>query len=135
MIQSKPELFAERFFGPLTPQTTDPNSAVFHPDAVKNYVDQLRDRSSLHGMCEDYRSGATVDLEEQREDIKQGRKIQCPVMILWGKTGLIEKKYDAIAEWKKVSSNTVDGGAVDCGHYIPEEKPDVLIEHIREFFK
>jgi haloacetate dehalogenase len=135
MIYSQPEAFAERFIGPLTPQGVDPNTAVFHPDAVKDYVDQFRDRSALHGMCEDYRSGATVDLEEQREDIKQERKIKCPVNILWGKKGLIEKKYDAIAEWKKVSSNTVEGGAIDCGHYIPEEKPDELMEHIREFFK
>jgi haloacetate dehalogenase len=135
MIVSKPELFMERFLGSLGQQSSDPSTEVFHPDALKEYIDQMRNGSSVHGMCEDYRSGATVDLEEQREDIKQGKKIQCPVTILWGKKGLIELKYDAIAEWKKVSDSSVEGEALDCGHYIPEEKPDILMEHIKSFFK
>jgi haloacetate dehalogenase len=135
MITSMPETFAERFLGPLKARGSDPSTEIFHPEAVKEYVDQLRDASAVHGMCEDYRSGATVDLEEQREDIKQGRKIKCPVMILWGKKGLIEVKYDAIAEWKKVSDSSVVGEGLDCGHYIPEEKPEILLEHIKTFFK
>jgi haloacetate dehalogenase len=134
MIVSKPEVFAERFLGPVKLRSNDPSAEVFHPDAVKEYIDQMRNSSAVHGMCEDYRSGATVDLEEQRDDIKHGRRIQCPVTILWGKKGLIELKYDAIAEWKKVSDSSVEGEAVDCGHYIPEEKPDVLIERIKSFF-
>jgi haloacetate dehalogenase len=130
-----PEQFAERFFGSLAAQTSGSKTEIFHPDAAKEYIDQMRDINGVHGMCEDYRSGATVDLEEQREDIKQGRKIQCPITILWGKKGLIEKKYDAIAEWKKVSDSSVEGEAVACGHYIPEEAPDVLMEQINKFFK
>lgn len=134
MILSQPVVFSERFMGTLNSLTpSDPE--VFHPDALKVYVDQMREMPGVHGMCEDYRSGATVDLEEQREDIKQKRKIQCPLMVLWGKKGLVEKKFNAIAEWKKVSSASVEGEALDCGHYIPEEAPNELLERIKSFFE
>jgi haloacetate dehalogenase len=74
-------------------------------------------------------------LEEQREDIKHGRKIKCPIRVYWGKHGLIELKFKAIDEWKKVSAGEVEGEALDSGHYIPEEVPDELLKRIQEFFR
>ncbi|KAF2430091.1 alpha/beta hydrolase [Tothia fuscella] len=135
LMMNHPETFMEKFIGPLPSNTTSADGEVFHPDAVKEYVEQMRDIDGVHGMCEDYRAGATVDLDEQRGDIKEGRKIQCPLYVIWGKKGLIEKKYDAIAEWKKVSSGGVEGKALACGHYIPEELPDELLEIMEGFFK
>jgi len=85
-------------------------------------------------MAEDYRAAATVDLEEQRDDIAHGRKIQCPVKVLWGDKGLIEKKYKAVEEWKKVSAGIVEGQSLPSGHYIPEEAPEQLLEHIKSWF-
>lgn len=34
-------------------------------------------------VCEDYRAGATVDLEHDRGDREAGRRITVPVLVLW----------------------------------------------------
>lgn len=130
-ILGNPVAFADKCLGGLP---GSPNG-IFHPDALKEYSDLFKDKQGVHAMCEDYRAGATIDMEEQRDDIKNGRKIQCPMHVLWGKQGLVEIKYDAVAEWKKVCSGTVSGESVESGHYIPEEAPEVLLKHIRSFFK
>jgi haloacetate dehalogenase len=98
------------------------------------YVRQLGEKESVHGMCEDYRAGATVDLDEQRRDIEDGRNIKCSVRVLWGRKGVVGKLFDALKEWREVSDGSVEGEALDCGHYIPEEKPDEVIRHVRKFF-
>ncbi len=45
----------------------------------------------------------------------------------------LEAYRDALAEWRKAARD-VSGRALPCGHYIPEEAPDVLLEEIRAFF-
>lgn len=107
---------------------------LFDGEAVENYVRQMRDEESVAGMCEDYRAAASIDLDESRDDSEKGRKIKCPLRVLWGKKGVIESQFDALKEWRAVTDKgLVDGTSVDCGHYIPEEMPDVVVRHIREF--
>jgi haloacetate dehalogenase len=129
-ILGNPEAFATKCLGGLPGSA----SGIFHPDALKAYSDLFKDRQGVHAMCEDYRAASTIDLDEQRDDIKNGRKIQCPTRVLWGSKGLIGKKYDAVAEWKKVCSSEVSGEALESGHYIPEEAPEALLEQIKSFF-
>jgi len=58
------------------------------------------------------------------------------VKAIWGAKGLIQIKFNAVDEWKKVCDNAdVTGQAFDCGHYIPEEKPDELFAAIEDFMK
>ena len=109
---------------------------VFDASVFEEYVKVLENPEAVHAMCEDYRASAGVDMDEAREDLKEGRLIRCPLRVLWGKHGVIEKCFDAVKEWKDVAAAevAVDGEIVDCGHYIPEEAPDVVIENIRSLF-
>ncbi len=109
---------------------------AFRAECVESYVGQVGDEEAVHGMCEDYRAGAGVDLEEAREDMERGRVVECPLRVLWGRKGVIEALFDALGEWRKVSGEgVVSGESVDCGHYIPEEAPEAVVRHIREFLK
>lgn len=108
---------------------------VFDKDALESYVEQMGDEEAVHGMCEDYRAAASVDLEEQKADLNVGSKIKCPLRVLWGKKGVIEAQFDALKEWRKVCDGVVDGEAVESGHYIPEEVPDVLVRHVKKYFR
>lgn len=109
---------------------------IFEKECFEEYVKALSDPDTVHSMCQDYRAAATLDMEEQRKDITDGKQIACPLRVLWGKHGVVEKCFDALAEWRKVTDEkvSVDGHAVESGHYIPEQAPEDVISSIREFF-
>ena len=130
LINGNPEGFMAYMVG----QRNRSNESIFNPDCLRSYIETMKDPAAVHGMCEDYRASASIDMDQQREDIEKGRKIQCPVMVLWGRKGLIEKCFDAIKEWKEVSASIVVGESLDCGHYIPEEVPEALLSRIQGFF-
>ena len=57
-------------------------------------------------------------------------KLTIPVRVFSGDTFL----GDVQSHWQRVADN-VDGGVVaECGHFIPEEKPDFVIEQTHTFF-
>ncbi len=108
---------------------------IFDVAAFGEYVKVFGEKEAVHSMCEDYRAALTVDVEEAKADIKEGRKIKCPLIVLWGKYGIVERCFDAVKEWQDVSESTVTGSSVESGHYIPEEAPETVVRHIMEFFK
>ena len=109
---------------------------LFEKEAWESYVDMLRDEKGVHAMCEDYRASATIDMEQAREDVEHGRKIKCPLLVIWGGSGVVEKMFDAVKEWSEVCEKEVEGfGLEGCGHYIPEERPEELVENVLRFLK
>lgn len=99
------------------------SASAFHtPTALQSYQANLQDFASVHAMCEDYRASGpgAIDLTRDVQDVAAGRKVRAPLKVLWGANGVIEKCFDAIAEWKAVSESDVTGGRVPTGHYIPE---------------
>jgi haloacetate dehalogenase len=108
--------------------------APFHPDALRSYCEALRAPGAVHAMCEDYRASATIDLEHDRADLERGRKVGCPLRVLWGEEGVVGRCFDPLSEWRRVARD-VSGRALPCGHYIPEEAPDALIAEIHDFFE
>ncbi|KAK0392360.1 hypothetical protein NLU13_1855 [Sarocladium strictum] len=112
------------------------NLSIFDKECFDYYASIMEKPDAVHAMCNDYRAAATVDLEEAREDLRQGRRVKCPVRVLWGKHGVIERSFDALAEWRAVSDPgvAVDGQAVESGHYIPEERPEAVVAAVQDFF-
>jgi haloacetate dehalogenase len=98
------------------------------------YLASMRDPATVHGMCEDYRAAASIDLVHDREDRDAGRKIGCPVRVLWGEHGVVNRCFKPLEDWARVAEQ-VDGGTVPGGHYIPEELPDRLFEEMKRFFQ
>ena len=75
-------------------------------------------------MCEDYRAGATID--QAPDDAHAGRRrIFCPMLVLWSGREEIDRWYDVLEIWREWADQ-VQGRAMDCGHYLAEEKPDEL---------
>ena len=110
-----------------------PGRHVFEPARWESYLAGMQDPACLHAMCEDYRASFTVDLEHDRADIAAKRKLAMPLRVLWGKHGMIQKCFKPLDDWAAVADQ-VSGHAVDSGHYIPEELPDVLATEVRAFF-
>jgi len=106
----------------------------FTPEAYAEYLRCLQQPDTAHGICEDYRASVTIDLEHDRDSLAKGQKITCDFLALWGAEGVIEKCFDPIAEWKHLSDN-VSGHSLPCGHYIPEEAPELLLERVLPFLR
>lgn len=106
--------------------------APFDPRAMAEYVRCLSQPGAAHSLCEDYRAAAGIDLEHDRADRDAGRRLGMPLMVLWGRDGVIQRCFDALAEWRRVADD-VRGEALPCGHYVPEEAPDALLATVLPF--
>jgi haloacetate dehalogenase len=104
----------------------------FHPEAFAEYLRCIQLPNAIHGTCEDYRAAATIDLEHDRADRAAGKKVTCPLLVLWGAEGVIERCFKPLTVWENYATN-VRGKALPCGHYIPEEAPDALLSELRAF--
>lgn len=92
----------------------------------------------LSQTCEDYRAASTIDLTHDRSDLSSDHKLKIPaVRVLWGSKGMIEKMGGAVDVWEGFCERDVEvsGRSLDCGHYVPEEKDEELLEEILEFMK
>ena len=84
-----------------------------------------------HSTCEDYRAAANIDLVHDR---KSKSKITMPMLALWGRQGVIAALFNCLDDWREVAAD-VRGRALQCGHFIPEEKPEELVAELRRFFR
>lgn len=105
---------------------------VFDPRALLEYQRCLALPGTAHGICEDYRAAAGIDLEHDRADRAAGRRLQMPLLVLWGEQGVVHRCFEPLKEWKEVADD-VQGGTLPCGHYIAEEAPDALLERVLPF--
>lgn len=103
---------------------------VFAPEAMAEYLRCFSDPAAIHASCEDYRAAASIDLAHDTAD--REKKIDCPVLALWGKHGVIEQQFDCLADWRAVAG-AVRGEALDCGHYLPEEQPGEVARQLERF--
>lgn len=104
-----------------------------YPDTVlRAYRAQLRDPEIVQAICEDYRAGATVDWAHDEAD--RGRRIDCPVLALWGTRGALPVFYgDVLAIWRDWASD-VRGRGIDASHFLVEDAPDEAAEELTRFF-
>jgi haloacetate dehalogenase len=104
----------------------------FDPLALAEYMRCVALPGAAHGMCEDYRAAAGIDLIHDREDIAAGKKLEMPTMVLWGADGVVNKCFKPLEEWQAICRNVI-GETLPCGHYLPEEAPDMLLEKVATF--
>jgi haloacetate dehalogenase len=88
----------------------------------------------IHASCEDYRAAASIDLVHDEADLGEGRKVECPLLALWGGRGVMEGIYDVDAVWREYA-NDVRGRSIDAGHFLPEERPEETVQELRAFLR
>jgi len=107
---------------------------AFDPQALAEYERCIARPGSAHAICEDYRAAATIDLDHDRADRRAGIKLALPLRVLWGAHGTVGQCFDVLSLWREVAAQ-VDGRALDCGHYIAEERPAALLDEMLGFFE
>lgn len=106
------------------------DGAEFHPGAVAEYVSYFSREQTIHASCEDYRAASGIDLEHDAGDTAV---IEQPLLVLWGREGAMHRLYDVIGTWTDLARDAT-GRALDCGHFLPEERPAEVAAALHEFF-
>jgi len=101
-------------------------------EAMSEYI-RCYTLKTITGSCRDYRATATCDFEMDTED--KDKKLKMPQMLLWGARGHSpERAKEFLSIWHQYADNIVATDPIDCGHYMQEDKPDVILDHFRSFF-
>jgi haloacetate dehalogenase len=127
LIGGAPDFFLDRAM-----RSWGGRAEVFTPEAVAEYRRCFRDPATIHATCEDYRAGASIDLEHDAADAD--RKVACPLLILWGEKGVVGRLYEPLAIWREKARH-VEGAALPCGHFLPEEAPEETLTALQKFLR
>src|SRR6266487_4648032 len=76
--------------------------------------------------------GASLDLAHDDETFAAGRKLQCPVLVLWGSQGFVGRGYHPLSVWQEYAIDA-RGGSLPTGHFLPEEAPNLVTAALRDF--
>lgn len=104
-------------------------------EVVDRYRGALDDPGAVQGMCEDYRAGASVDRADDEADRAAGRRIACPVMVLWAAHGSLPTAYDDVPAVWRVWADDVRGRPVDAGHFLAEDRPEDVARELLAFLE
>src|ERR1700722_5506006 len=108
----------------------------FRPEILEQYVSTYHQPDRVHGICEEYRAAAGIDVEHDRADKETSKRIECPMLHLWAEGGPLDTFYakegGPLGIWKQWAPN-VHGQAMKGGHFFPEENPVDTAVFVRQF--
>jgi haloacetate dehalogenase len=108
----------------------------FGPEILEEYVSTYHDPARVHGLCEEYRAAATIDVEHDRADKQASKRIECPMLHLWAEDGPLDTFYakdgGPLGIWRQWAP-AVRGQSMKGGHFFPEENPDDTAVLIKRF--
>lgn len=106
------------------------------PDAVpeaaqREYLRTYRQPGAMRAGFNLYRA-TPQDVTDNRSFLSQG-KLGVPVLCYGGAMGR-GRGEAAIESWRRVAEDVRGGVVEDCGHWIPEERPEWVAAELRAFF-
>jgi haloacetate dehalogenase len=99
--------------------------------AVDAYANAFRRGEVRHAMIEDYRAGAGIDLIHDQADRDAGRRLRCPMLVLWeeGRNVFGESHVEVWRRW----ADLVEGRPIPGGHLLAEDAPDEVLAALLPF--
>lgn len=125
MIQASSEPFLRFMFRALSSEAGAIEEAAF-----QEYLRVFRLPGTIRAGLEDYRAAATRDFADDEADL--AGRVRCPVLAIWGKAGKMDALFDVLATWRQ-KADDVRGHSLPCGHFIPEEAPELLLRDLEDF--
>jgi haloacetate dehalogenase len=108
----------------------------FGPDILEEYVSTYRDPARVHGICEEYRAAATIDVEHDQADKDASKRIDCPMLHLWAEGGPLDTLYakdgGPLGIWRQWAPRA-QGQSMKGGHFFPEENPEDTAVLVKQF--
>ncbi|WP_328605987.1 alpha/beta hydrolase [Amycolatopsis sp. NBC_00345] len=101
-------------------------------DDIAEYVRAFSAPGALRAGFDDYRASFPHDADLDNADFAAGRRVTQPLLVLWGKNGLLGK-LPTLDIWREYAEQVTGVGLAECGHFLPEEQPDAVVGRLREF--
>ena len=112
--------------------------SAFPAEVRAAYVRALQQPDHAHAICEDYRAAATIDRTHDRADRASGRRIRCPILVLWSARGPLDAWYRGqggpLALWRDWADD-VAGRSLAGGHFFPESAPQATAAALSDFLR
>jgi len=128
---------AEAYFeGLLARWSLSGDLSAFDPRALAAYRKSFLNPARIHAFCEDYRAGASADVEADDADLANNARIQCPSLLIWseylmqGKAAEMESPPQV---WRRSFAPAIQDVRVKTGHFIAEEDPAGTLAALRAF--
>lgn len=127
LLASEPDMFLDRELAKSA------GAFCLDQSAIRAYRMAFHKPSVRHAMCEDYRAAASEDAEHDAADLAAGRKLICPVLVLWPERPCAEGETP-VDVWKRWADD-VRGRAVVGAHFLPETSPKEVLGELMPFLK
>ena len=124
LIGAEPRLYLERALAGL-----GTGLDAYPPEALAEY-ERCFTTKTVHAICEDYRAALGVDREH--DDADRDRRIEHPLLVLWGANGVVGELHEPLAVWREYAAD-VRGGPIEAGHFLVEERPAEVLAALRRF--
>jgi len=102
-------------------------------EAQEEYIRTYRLPGAMRAGFNLYRA-TPQDVVDNEGFLKDGGKLAMPVLCYGGPHGR-GRGMGAIESWRRVAENVRGGIAEGCGHWIPEERPDWVVQELLQFFE
>jgi haloacetate dehalogenase len=100
--------------------------------ALASYRQSWNEPTRIHASCEDYRAGATLDLEADEADLASGKTIACPVHLVYAQ-GYLGTASRPVEVWRGSFAPSATGTEVPGGHFVAEEAPAETLAALNGF--
>jgi haloacetate dehalogenase len=102
-------------------------------EAFADFRRAINDPDTVHAMVEDYRAGLGIDYEHDQDDRRAGRRVQCPVLVLWATGDDLPTLYGDVLDVWRDWADDLRGAPMASGHHMAEEAPELLVAELRAF--
>jgi haloacetate dehalogenase len=128
LIDGHEEAYLQRFFS-RTPALLKQLRA---DGAWREYRRCFLQPGALEAALNDYRATFRVDVPRYRAERKDGKRLTAPTLLLWGDRGNLAGQ-PVLDIWREVATDVHGAAIAHCGHYLPEEQPEVVAEQLLRF--
>lgn len=110
---------------------------AYRPDAIgeadlQEYLRTYTQPGAMRAGFAYYRA-LPQDIADNRETVARG-KLEMPVLAMGGAKAW-GRGLEVAQSLRRVATDVIEDVVADCGHFIPEERPDHLAERLLTFFR